>query len=42
MLYKLQQMETVLQMLAIKHKNVRDLMPDAAAWTKIKVFIFFF
>jgi hypothetical protein len=29
-------------MLAIKHKNVRDLMPDAAAWTKIKVFIFFF
>ncbi|EXX79461.1 hypothetical protein RirG_005380 [Rhizophagus irregularis DAOM 197198w] len=29
MLYKLQRMETALQMLAIKHKNVRDLMPDA-------------
>ncbi|CAB4403499.1 unnamed protein product [Rhizophagus irregularis] len=31
-LYKLQRMETVLQMLAIKHENVRDLMPDAVAW----------
>ena len=40
MLYKLQRMETALKMLAIKHVGVRDLMPDAAAWTKIKVKIF--
>lgn len=42
MLYKLQRIETALQMLAIKHTSVRDLMPDAAAWTKIKVFIFYY
>jgi hypothetical protein len=29
-------------MLAIKHESVSDLMQDAAAWIKIKVFIFFF
>ena len=37
MLCKLQRMETALKMLEIKHQNVRDLMPSATAWTKIKV-----
>jgi len=33
-------METALKMLAIKHVGMRDLMPDAAVCTKIKVKIF--
>jgi len=37
MLCKFQRMETALRMLAIKHENVRDLMPSTTAWTKIKV-----
>ena len=37
MLCKFQRMETALKMLAIKHENVRDLMPSIIAWTKIKV-----
>jgi hypothetical protein len=37
MLCKLQRMETALKMLAAKHDSVRELMPDAEAWTKIKV-----
>ncbi|EXX78164.1 hypothetical protein RirG_017480 [Rhizophagus irregularis DAOM 197198w] len=37
MLCKLQRMEMALKMLAIKHENVRDLMPNTSAWKKIKV-----
>jgi hypothetical protein len=37
MLCKLQRMEMALKMLAIKHENVRDLMPTTSAWKKIKV-----
>jgi hypothetical protein len=37
MLCKFQRMEMALKMLAIKHENVRDLMPSTIAWTKIKV-----
>jgi hypothetical protein len=40
MLCKLQRMETALKMLAIKHESVRNLMPNAVAWTKIKVFFY--
>ena len=38
MLCKLQRMEKALKMLAVKHENVNELMPNAEAWTKIKVF----
>ena len=37
MLCKLQRIETALKMLAIKHENLRDLIPNATAWTKIQV-----
>jgi hypothetical protein len=37
MLQKLQRMETALKMLAIKHEDIRNLMPDAIAWKKIEV-----
>src|SRR4051794_1067096 len=37
MLCKFQRMETALKMLAIKHENVRNLMPSTIAWNKIKV-----
>jgi hypothetical protein len=37
MLCKFQRMEMALKMLAIKHENVRILMPSSIAWTKIKV-----
>jgi hypothetical protein len=33
MLRKFQRMETALKMLAIKHENVRDLMPSSIAWS---------
>jgi hypothetical protein len=42
MLCKLQRMEKALKMLAVKHENVNELMPNAEAWTKIKVFLYFF
>jgi hypothetical protein len=35
-------MEKALKMLAVKHENVNELMPNAEAWTKIKVFLYFF
>jgi len=40
MLCKLLRMETALKILAIKHGSVRNLMPNADAWTKIKVFFY--
>jgi hypothetical protein len=40
MLQKLQRMETALKMLAIKHENIRNLMPNAITWKKIKVNIY--
>ncbi|GES76749.1 zinc finger BED domain-containing protein RICESLEEPER 2-like [Rhizophagus clarus] len=36
MLYKLQQMETALKMLIIKHEGVCNLMPNAKVWNKIR------
>ena len=42
MLQKLQRMETALRMLAIKHVEIRNLMPDTLAWIKIKVRISIF
>ncbi|CAI2199645.1 379_t:CDS:2, partial [Funneliformis geosporum] len=36
MLQKLQQMKTVIKMLAIKHEIIRNLLPDNIAWIKIK------
>ena len=37
MLLKLKRMETALKMLAIKHEDIRSLMPNAIAWKKIEV-----
>jgi len=42
MLCKFQRMEMALKMLAIKHENIRDLMPTTTAWTKIKVCFYLF
>ena len=40
MLQKLQRMEMALKMLAIKYEDIRNLMPNAITWKKIKVTIY--